>query len=287
MKNFILIGAAGYIAPRHIQAIKDTGNNLIAIYDPHDSVGIIDRYFPECLYFSDFDRLDRHVYSLLRQGQKIDYVSIASPNYLHDAHCRWSLRIGADAICEKPLVLSENNIDALLDLEKETGNRVYGLYQLRYHDNTEKIFDAIKSDSLNIVNIDYKTPRGNWYQYSWKGDRRKSGGVETNIGCHLFDICSYFFGEHKNINILESEFNYSVGTLEFDNAKITWTLSTKQGEPKRVFNVNGTDISFDSGFTDLHTKVYQKILDGQGISIENHRESIKICNYIRNFKWAE
>jgi UDP-N-acetyl-2-amino-2-deoxyglucuronate dehydrogenase len=279
--NFILFGAAGYVAPRHMKAIKENNGNLLAILDPHDSVGVIDRYFPECLYFQDFERLDRYVYKLLMDGEHIDYVCIASPNYLHDPQCRWGLRIGANVICEKPLVLTEENLDGLLNLENK--NHIYGLYQLRYHDTTIELMNNILKDDLNRIDIDYNTPRGSWYSYSWKGYKRKSGGIETNIGCHLFDICTYFFGKYKKIDLQVNKDDLSVGVLYFDNATITWKLSTNINEPpRRVFKLNDVDYSFDSGFEDLHTKVYREIINGNGLSIENHRESIRICQEIRN-----
>lgn len=283
MKNFVLIGAAGYIAPRHMQAIKDTGNNLLAIYDPFDSVGVIDRYFPDCFYFQDFERFDRYCYKAQRTGTPIDYVSIASPNYLHDPHCRWALRIGANAICEKPLVLSEKNLDAILAMEEETGKKVYGLYQLRYHPNFKAMQNVVK-ESGNEVNINYSTPRGCWYHFSWKGITGRSGGIETNIGCHLFDVCTALFGKYDDFRLREAEHGYSQGVLFFKNAIVSYRLSVTDQEPKRVFEINGIPFHFDSGFTDLHTEVYQNILNGDGIDIAQYRYSIRLCEHIRRAK---
>jgi UDP-N-acetyl-2-amino-2-deoxyglucuronate dehydrogenase len=286
MKRFVLLGAAGYIAPRHMQAIKDTGNDLVAIYDPFDSVGVIDRYFPDCYYFQVFERLDRFCHKMQRTGQKIDYVVIASPNHLHDSHCRWALRIGADVICEKPLVLTEKNLDALLEMEKETGNRIYGLYQLRHHPNFKAMKNTVK-DKGNEVYINYATPRGNWYHFSWKGDVRKSGGVETNIGCHLFDVCSALFGSPKGYEIAYSGNDGGEGFLFFDNANVMYQLSVSASEPKRVFNINGLPFSFDSGFADLHTEVYKTILEGKADGIEEHRYAVRICEQIRKVNNGE
>lgn len=277
--KFILLGAAGYIAPRHIQAIKDIGGDLVAICDPFDSVGVIDRYFPNCKYFPTFESLDRFAYKLT---EPIDYVSIASPNWLHDPHARWALRIGATAICEKPLVLTERNLDGLLDMEAQTGCRVYGLYQLRYHQNAQKFKDALRP--VNKISIDYQTPRGAWYDYSWKGYVRKSGGLETNIGSHLFDLCCSFLGAPETVEVIHKDDHESLGRVIFDKSVVHWHLSTKRGEPKRTFLVNETEIDFSGGFTDLHTEVYRQIVSGNGISIENHRESIKIAEEIRAHK---
>jgi len=281
MKNFILFGAAGYVAPKHMKAIKENGGNLIAICDPHDSVGVIDSYFPECNYFSDLERLDRHCYKLLKRGIKIDYVSIASPNYIHDAHCRWALRLGSDVICEKPLVLFERNLDALIELEKDTDKKIYGLYQLRYHPLIKEMKEKVSYTEGNIVNIEYNTPRGNWYLYSWKGTERLSGGIETNIGCHLFDICSYMFGKYESIEIKERQQNYSEGKINYINGEVNWKLSIKPGKPERKFIVNGKEFVFDLLFSDLHTHAYKQILNGNGILLNSFRQSIKICEEIR------
>ena len=280
MKNFILLGAAGYVAPRHMKAIKDVGGNLLAIADPHDSVGVIDQHFSNCNYFQDFERLDRYCYKLLTEGIKIDYVSICSPNYLHDAHCRWALRLGADAICEKPLVLSERNLDALINLQKDTGHTVYGVYQLRYHPNFIAMKNAIKEED-NKVEINYSTPRGNWYYFSWKGQVGKSGGVETNIGCHLFDVCTALFGSPQDFRVIDVGAGHSSGVLFFADAQVQYDLSVRGDSPNRVFKINDIPFAFDSGFVDLHTHVYESILSGHSIPIEEYRPSIRICEKIR------
>lgn len=281
--NFILLGAAGYVAPRHMKAIKDIGGNLLAICDPHDSVGVIDQHFPDCLYFQDFERLDRHCYKLKQDGINIDYVSIASPNYLHDSHCRWALRLGANAICEKPLVLTEENLDNLMYLEKETGKNIHGLYQLRYHPQAHEMKMYTNYTEGHEAKIKYHTPRGNWYQYSWKGYKGKSGGIETNIGCHLFDLCCYMFGYCEKVEVIDRGNTFSKGKLYFSTTEVTWDLSIdSNNKPIREFKVDDRDFSFNAGFTDLHTKVYEEIINGRGIPINSHRQSIKICEDIRS-----
>ena len=263
-----------------MKAIKDVGGNLLAVCDPHDSVGVVDQYFSNCNYFQDFERLDRYCYKLTRAGTKIDYVCIASPNYLHDPHCRWALRLGADAICEKPLVLTERNLDALIDMENETGGKVHGLYQLRHHPNFIAMKNAIQPTD-NKVEIKYCTPRGNWYYFSWKGHVGKSGGIETNIGCHLFDVCSALFGDSQYFRITDVGVGYSSGVLFFDNAEVHYELSVCTGGARRLFKINDIPFAFDSGFTDLHTHVYESILSGHSILIEEYRPSIRICEKIR------
>ncbi len=285
MKNFILFGSAGYVAPKHMKAIKENNGNLLAIIDPHDSVGVIDSYFPECKYFREFERLGRYVHKLLRQNINIDYVSIATPNYLHDAQCRWGIRIGADVICEKPLVLNERNLDGLLELQDDYKKNIYGLYQLRYHDSLTLMKKHSEDNKHNYVGIQYYTPRGPWYEFSWKGDIQKSGGIETNIGCHLFDICSYVFGDFISINLDMTKENS--GFIQYKNADVAWTLSTKEKKPLRHFAMNNLNFSFDSKFTDLHTLVYEKIINGYGIKAENFRQSIKICETIREKRYGK
>ena len=281
--NFILLGAAGYVAPRHMKAIKDTGNNLIAIYDPFDSVGIIDSYFPECRYFRDFERLDRYCHKQQRLGISIDFVSIASPNHFHDSQCRWALRLGANVICEKPLVLSTHNFNGLMELQEETNRKIYGLYQLRYFSFIDKIKECLHI-SNNTIDIKYCAPRGEWYPYSWKGDISKSGGVETNIGCHFFDLCSDLFIGTPEFCQYEGFTYGSKGILVYpgDNV-VCWDLSVK-GKPGRVFTVNGQDFTFNSGFADLHTEVYRCILSGEGVPFINHKRSIEICEKIRGHR---
>jgi len=264
-----MIGA-GYIAPRHAKALKDIGGNLLAFTDPRDSVGWMDQYFPEASYFPLFERFDRHVDKLRRAGTKIDYCVIVTPNFLHDCNSRWALRNGMDAICEKPLVLNERNLDALKALEEETGHRVWGVYQLRYHPEVQRMKAAVRD--TNKVRIDYVTPRGRWYEHSWKANTEKSGGLPTNIGCHLFDVCSWLFGKaHGGIS----------KRLIFDTAIVDWMLSTEQGDPRRLFKINNEPFDLNGGFTELHTEVYRQILAGNGIGIEDVRESVRICEAIR------
>jgi UDP-N-acetyl-2-amino-2-deoxyglucuronate dehydrogenase len=228
MKNFSLIGAGGYIAPRHMKAIKDTGNNLLAAIDKHDSVGILDSYFPDADFFTEFERFDRHVEKLRRQGTKIDYVSVCSPNYLHDAHIRFGLRIGANVICEKPVVLNPWNIEALMDIEKETGGAVFTILQLRLHPAIialkEKIA-AAPADKKHTVNLQYITSRGHWYHTSWKGDIEKSGGIATNIGVHFFDMLIWIFGDVKSNTVTENTAQTASGQLELEKANVNWMLS--------------------------------------------------------------
>lgn len=295
-KNFVLIGAAGYIAPRHMKAIKETGNKLIAAMDKCDSVGIIDHYFPEADFFTEFERLDRHVDKLKRKGIPIHYVSICSPNYLHDAHIRWALRIGADAICEKPLVLNPWNLDALEELEKETGRKVWNILQLRVHPTILKLKEKVEKnpDRIYEIELTYLTGRGKWYFYSWKGDLNKSGGVATNIGIHFFDMLIWIFGKVKHYEVHYSEpIKKMAGYLELEKAKVKWFLSVDLNDlPDEILNqgkrtyrsikIDGEELIFDSGFTDLHTEVYKKILEGKGFGIEDARPSIELVYKLRN-----
>ncbi|MFZ9505133.1 MAG: Gfo/Idh/MocA family protein, partial [Cyclobacteriaceae bacterium] len=228
MKKFALIGAAGYIAPRHLQAIRDTGNTLIAALDRSDTVGILDSYFPEADFFTEFERFDRHLDKLKRQGNKIDFVSICSPNYLHDSHIRFALRHGADAICEKPLVLNPWNVDALSEIEKETGKKVFTILQLRHHPSIISLREKVKSgpvDKKYDVNLTYMTSRGNWYHISWKGDDSKSGGITTNIGIHFFDMLIWVFGAVKGLEVYSLTEDTASGFIELERAKVNWTLS--------------------------------------------------------------
>lgn len=277
-----MIGA-GYIAPRHAKAIKDVGGDLLAFTDPRDSVGWMDQYFPEANYFPLFERFDRHVDKLRRAGTKIDYCVIVTPNFLHDCNSRWALRNGMDAICEKPLVLNERNLDALKALEEETGHRVWGVYQLRYHPAVHemKLFvDTDPSDGLHL-SIEYRVPRGKWYGHSWKNDISKSGGLSTNIGCHLFDILGVLFGKHLSSFVDERSPNCEKGVLSFKKSIAAWSLSTRPGEPTRLFQINDELFNLNRDFTELHTEVYRQILAGNGIGIEDVRESVRICEQIR------
>lgn len=296
MKNFALIGAAGYIAPRHLKAIKDTGNQLVAAYDPFDSVGIIDSYFPGADFFVEFERFDRHISKLMRQHQKVDYVSICSPNYLHDSHIRFGLRIGANTICEKPLVLNPWNAEALLELEAETGKKVNNILQLRLHPNIIKLKEQIDKgpkDKVYDFDLTYITSRGNWYYTSWKGDQSKSGGIATNIGIHFFDMLSYLFGAVKSNIVHLHTHDRAAGFLEFQQARVRWFLSInadtlppqaleKNLRTYRSMTLEGQEIEFSDGFTDLHTKSYEQILAGNGYGIKEALPSIEIAYHIRH-----
>ncbi len=295
MKNFVLIGVGGYIAPRHMKAIKDTGNNLLAALDKHDSVGVIDSYFPEAEFFTEFERFDRHVEKLKRQGIKIDYVSVCSPNYLHDAHIRFGMRIGADVICEKPIVLNPWNIDSLLDIEKETGKNVYSILQLRIHPAIVALkakIDAAPSDKKFIVDLTYFTSRGHWYHTSWKGDIQKSGGIATNIGVHFFDMLMWIFGDVKESTVLEHGVETASGKLELEKATVNWLLSidanklpqqAKDAGKKtfRTLSIDGNEFEFSEGFTELHTESYKQILAGNGFPLIETRKSIELVSEIR------
>jgi UDP-N-acetyl-2-amino-2-deoxyglucuronate dehydrogenase len=295
MKSFALIGAAGYIAPRHMQAIRDTGNTLAAAYDPNDSVGIIDSHFPDAHFFTEFERFDRHLDKRRRQGQGVDYVSICSPNYLHDSHMRFALRSGADAICEKPLVLNPWNIDGLLDIERDTGRKVSTILQLRLHPAIlavrHKMQQAPK-DSKVDVDLTYITSRGNWYLQSWKGDERKSGGVATNIGVHFFDMLHFVYGALQHIVVHLSTPTKAAGYLEYAQARVRWFLSidvndvpaAERAKGKRTYRAltaAGENIEFSDGFTDLHTRSYEAILRGEGFGLEENRVAIETVARIR------
>ncbi len=298
MKNFVLIGAAGYIAPRHMRAIKDTGNKLVAMLDKCDSVGIIDSYFPEADFFTEFERFDRHVDKLRRQGQKIDYVSICTPNYLHDAHIRFALRNDADAICEKPLVLNPWNLDALQDIEKETGRKVNTILQLRHHPSIIALKEKIEkepADKIHDVELTYITSRGKWYMYSWKGDIEKSGGIATNIGVHFFDMLTWIFGDVKLNVVHHFSDTRAAGFLQLEKARVKWYLSleyddlpadvkAKEQRTYRLISVDGEEVEFSGGFTDLHTVSYQKIIEGNGFGLEDARNAIEVTYNIRTSK---
>lgn len=295
MKNFALIGAGGYIAPRHMKAIKDTGNNLIAALDKNDSVGILDSYFPDADFFTEFERFDRHLEKLKRQGKKIDFVSVCSPNYLHDAHIRFGLRIGADVICEKPVVLNPWNIDALEEIERETGHHVFTILQLRLHPAIialkEKI-DAAPAGPKHIVDLQYITSRGHWYHTSWKGDISKSGGIATNIGVHFFDMLMWVFGPVKENNVIQHTQNTASGTLELEKASVNWMLSIDvntlpadvKAAGKRTFRTLTIDddaFEFSEGFTELHTQSYNDIILGKGFPMSESKRAIELVHKIR------
>lgn len=298
MKNFAITGVAGYIAPRHLQAIKDTGNNLVAAIDPHDSVGILDRYFPKTSFFTEFERFDRHLEKLRRthSEEKADYLSICSPNNLHDAHIRLALRVGADAICEKPLVLNPWNLDQLQEIEAETGKKVYTVLQLRVHPalvTIKKELEKKKNNHKHDVVLTYITSRGPWYNYSWKGREDISGGVATNIGIHFFDMLMWMFGSVQKNHLFLSEHNKAAGFIELQNANVKWFLSIdgkdlpkenieKNKSTHRSITIDGNELEFTEGFTDLHTRIYEETINGNGFGIETARPSIEAAYNIRN-----
>ena len=297
MKNFALIGAAGYIAPRHLKAIKDTNNNLIAALDKFDSVGVMDSYFPNADFFVEFERFDRHIEKLKRnQHINLDYVSICTPNYLHDSHIRMALRRGADAICEKPIVLNPWNIDALIAIEKESQGNIHTILQLRLHEAIIQLknkVDLANKKGKYDIDLTYITSRGKWYDISWKGDESKSGGIATNIGVHFYDMLSWVFGNVQENVVHLREKNKSAGYLEFENARVRWFLSIDETDlPKEVkeknqrtfrsISIDNEELEFSEGFTELHTKSYQKILLNEGFGLEEVRSSIEIVHDIRN-----
>jgi UDP-N-acetyl-2-amino-2-deoxyglucuronate dehydrogenase len=296
MKNFALTGLAGYIAPRHLRAIQDTGNRLVAAVDPHDSVGIIDSYFPEAAFFTEIERFDRHISKLRRRGsdEAVDYVTVCAPNHLHDAHIRLALRVDAHAICEKPLVLNPWNLDHLQEIEEESGRRVNTILQLRVHPALLALRDKIRSQNgtRHSVRLTYITSRGTWYRYSWKGDETKSGGIATNIGIHFFDLLMWLFGgvEQSQVHIRETE--RMAGFMALDGADVEWYLSLKKDDlpgqtPEgqstyRSITVDGEEIEFSGGFRDLHTEVYRKTLAGEGFGIDDARPSIELVHRLRH-----
>jgi UDP-N-acetyl-2-amino-2-deoxyglucuronate dehydrogenase len=297
MKNFALIGAAGYIAPRHLKAIKDTGNNLIAALDKFDSVGIMDSYFPNADFFVEFERFDRHIEKLkYDKGVTLDYVSICTPNYLHDSHIRMALRRGSDAICEKPLVLNPWNIDALSNIEKETGRKINNILQLRVHPAIIALKEKIQNgpkDKKYEVDLTYLTSRGHWYFTSWKGDVTKSGGIATNIGVHFYDMLSWIFGDVQQNIVHVHTHDRAAGYLEFEKARVRWFLSinydvlpeevkAKGKSTFRSITIEDEELEFSEGFTDLHTISYQEIIAGKGYGVEDARRSIEIVHAIRN-----
>lgn len=296
MKNFALIGAAGYIAPRHLKAIKDTNNKLVAAYDKFDSVGIMDSYFPEAAFFTELELFDRHCTKLKSTSEKLDFVSICTPNYLHDSHMRYSLRLGADVICEKPLVLNPWNLDSLVKIEQETGHKIYTILQLRLHPSIialkQKVENAPK-DKIFDIDLTYITSRGNWYYTSWKGDVRKSGGIATNIGVHFYDMLQWIFGEVGQNIVHVASHDRCAGFLELKKARVRYFLSINannlpenavQGEKRtyRTISIDGEEFEFSQGFTELHTESYKQILAGNGFGVKDTYESIKIVHEIRN-----
>jgi UDP-N-acetyl-2-amino-2-deoxyglucuronate dehydrogenase len=299
MKNFALIGAAGYIAPRHMKAIKETGNNMPVATDGNDSVGVLDSYFPKADFFREFERFDRHVEKLGRlcEDKRIHYVSICSPNYMHDSHIRFALRSGAYAICEKPLVLNPWNVDALAESEEKYGSKVYNVLQLRLHPSIIKFREDIQKspNTKHEMVLTYITSRGSWYHYSWKGQIEKSGGIATNIGVHFFDMLHWVFGGviENQLHHIDSE--RASGYLEFEGAKVKWFLSinandlpaeakAKGQRTYRSFVCDGEEVQFSDGFEDLHTKVYKDILAGGGYGLQDAKASVKIVHDIRNMQ---
>lgn len=300
MKKFALIGAAGYVAPRHMQAIEATDNQLVAAMDKFDSVGVLDRYFPNTHFFTEFERFDRHVDKLRRKGTPINYLSICTPNYLHDAHIRFGLRSQADVICEKPLVLNPWNVAALAAIEKETNHSVYTILQLRHHPSIIALKDRIKKERSNKtpnkkydIDLTYIASRGNWYQQSWKGELAKSGGIATNIGIHFFDMLLWIFGRVQKNTVHIHQTTQAAGFLELEHARVRWYLSInekdlptpikQQGQRTyRSIAVDGAAIEFSNGFTDLHTVSYSEILKGNGFRISDAQATIQLVHDIRN-----
>ncbi|MFC0304860.1 Gfo/Idh/MocA family oxidoreductase [Rhizorhabdus histidinilytica] len=297
MKNFALIGAAGYIAPRHMAAIKATGNRLVAAYDPFDSVGIIDSHFPEAFFFTEFERFDRH-FDKLRRAQSdeaIDYVSICSPNYLHDSHIRFALRSGAHVICEKPLVVNPWNLDAIAQIELETGRKVNSILQLRLHPSIISLREKIRGGTLETklnVDLTYVTSRGRWYMQSWKGVEKKSGGIMANIGVHFFDMLHFLFGELQESSVHLRHDNRAAGYLEYEHARVRWFLSVEiddlpeaiRATGQRTYRsilIDGEEFEFSGGFTDLHQRSYEEVLAGHGFGIDDNRQAINTVAAMR------
>jgi UDP-N-acetyl-2-amino-2-deoxyglucuronate dehydrogenase len=294
-KTFALIGTAGFVAPRHMRAMRDTGGELIAALDPHDSVGIIDSYYPNADFFTEFERFDRHIDKLRREGKKVDYVSICSPNYLHDSHVRFALRSNADAICEKPLVLNPWNIDGLKEIEADTGCRVNTILQLRLHPSVVGVREQLTAGGTggkHDVDLTYITSRGRWYQHSWKGDEKKSGGIATNIGIHFFDMLHFLFGPLQDNVVHLNAPNRAAGYLEYQHARVRWYLSLEANDlPKeltdssqrtwRSITIDGQELEFSGGFADLHTRSYEEILAGRGFGLEETRVAIETVAHIR------
>lgn len=296
MSNFALIGAAGYIAPRHLKAIKDTGNELLAAYDKFDSVGRLDSFFPDCSFFTENELFDRHCSRLMHSDNPLHWMSICTPNYTHDAFIRYGLRLGCDVICEKPLVLNPYNVDALEDVEKETDHKAYTILQLRLHDSIaalKKKVDEGPADKIYDVDLTYITSRGKWYYTSWKGDVHKSGGVATNIGIHFYDMLQWIFGPVQKNVVHVMSFDRVAGYLELKKARVRYFLSINadclppnavEGEKRtyRTLSIDGDEFEFSQGFTELHTLSYQKILSGEGFRISEARPCIEIVSDIRN-----
>src|SRR5262249_28503075 len=300
-KNFAVTGVAGYIAPRHLKAIRDTGNRLVAAVDPHDAVGVLDRYFFDVRFFTEFERFDRHLEKLRRgpEGERVHYLSICSPNYLHDAHIRLALRVGADVICEKPLVINPWNLDALQELERETGRRVSTVLQLRLHPQLLAVREQLQGEarSDHEVELTYVTARGRWYDVSWKGSDERSGGVVTNIGIHFFDLLLWLFGPAAASEVHVREPRRTAGFLQLARARVRWFLSTEHADLPfvaelgvrttfRSIRIDGREIEFSDGFGELHTRVYEETLAGRGFGIEDSRPAIELSHRIRTDRVA-
>jgi UDP-N-acetyl-2-amino-2-deoxyglucuronate dehydrogenase len=294
-KNFAVIGVGGYIAPRHLRAIRDTGNSLVAAVDPKDSVGILDQFSFDVSFFTEIERFDRHLEKLRRgpEEKRVHYISVCSPNYLHDAHCRLALRIGADAICEKPLVINPWNFEALEELEAETGHCIHTVLQLRVHPELIKLKRSLQEESRpRDVVLTYVTSRGPWYHVSWKGQQDKSGGVATNIGVHFFDLLLWLFGPAADVRVYHSDQSRMSGFMELERARVRWFLSVNSDDlpPQakaagkttyRSITVDGAEVEFSEGFTDLHTRVYEETFAGRGFGIAEARPSIDLTYRIR------
>jgi UDP-N-acetyl-2-amino-2-deoxyglucuronate dehydrogenase len=294
-RNFAITGVAGYIAPRHLKAIQDTGNRLVAATDPHDAVGILDRFSFDVRFFTEYERFDRHLEKLRRgpEESRVHYVSVCSPNYLHDSHTRLALRVGADVICEKPLVINPWNLDGLEELERETGRRVATVLQLRVHPQLMALRERVRaSNRRHQVSLTYITSRGPWYDISWKGHEDRSGGIVTNIGIHFFDLLGWLFGAVQKSEVHVREANRAAGALELANADVTWFLSTDNGDlpfapqpgvktTHRSITVDGEEVEFSEGFADLHTRVYEEVLAGRGFGIADARPSVELTSRIR------
>ena len=300
-KNFAIIGVGGYIAPRHLDAIKELGGNLVASFDKNDSVGVMDKYFPDCQFFTDFERFESFLQSQKLANKPVDFISICTPNHMHLPHLQFALRLGADAICEKPLVLHAEDFDQLIALERQTGKRVFTVLQLRVHGAILKLKEKISSEKSSKKNekynieLVYMTSRGNWYHESWKGDPRKSGGLSTNIGVHFFDMLTWIFGPAKNIKMTEKTATVEKGFVELENANVNWMLTIDKSKLPteavqsgkttfRSIKIDGTEFEFSEGFTELHKKVYTDVLQGRGYGLEHARAAIAIVEKIREMK---
>ena len=285
--NFVIIGAAGYVAPRHMEAIKAVGGRIVAVLDPSDSVGVLDSYGYDISYFREFERFERHIDLLQSKGTRIDYVVVCSPNYLHDSHIRFGLRIGANVICEKPLVLNPWNLDSLERAESESEGKVYTVLQLRYHPEVAEAKQLIeRSVSSKDVVLRYYTPRGLWYHYSWKGIESESGGILMNIGIHLFDLMLFMFGDVKYTKVAKLGSKRSFGRIGFDLWSVYWDLSIEDNrKPIRSMWIDYTlEMNFTKGFAELHSTVYKEIVGGRGYGINDARPSIELVNRLKGAK---